>query len=184
MRVEGKIKMQHVFWCKLVACCLRHKLSEPPPTLRALWDQDTSTEVPSLASYPGLLTPVFVACRGRPGKTESHAMTYLDMWRSGTFLEKQQVSALPITNTDCRTTERLTSDSLGNVSWIQEAALQLYRRIVSLVQVHHCTWLSFTRPSPALVLQATNAGVRRTGYEDNPTLFHYCTHVVYHCPIF
>jgi len=33
------------------------------------------------------------------------------------------------------------------------------------VQVHHTTWLSFTRPSPALVLQATNAGVRRPGYE-------------------
>jgi len=27
------------------------------------------------------------------------------------------------------------------------------------------TWLSFTRPSPTLVLQATNAGVRRPGYE-------------------
>jgi len=29
-------------------------------------------------------------------------------------------------------------------------------------QVHHCMWLE---PSPALVLQATNAGVRRPGYE-------------------
>jgi len=29
---------------------------------------------------------------GRPGKTESHAVMYLDVWRSGTFLEKQQVS--------------------------------------------------------------------------------------------
>jgi len=27
-----------------------------------------------------------------PGKTESHGMTYLDVWRSGTFPEKQQVS--------------------------------------------------------------------------------------------
>ena len=34
-----------------------------------------------------------------------------------------------------------------------------------LVQVRHTTWLSFTRPSPALVLQATNAGARRPGYE-------------------
>jgi len=33
------------------------------------------------------------------------------------------------------------------------------------VQVRHTTWLSFTRPSPALVLQATNAGARRPGYE-------------------
>jgi len=30
---------------------------------------------------------------------------------------------------------------------------------------NHCTWLSFTRPRPALVLQATNTGVRRPGYE-------------------
>ena len=30
-------------------------------------------------------------------------------------------------------TERSTSDSLGNVSWIQKAALQLYRRNVPLL---------------------------------------------------
>jgi len=34
------------------------------------------------------------------------------------------VSALPIANTDRRTTEHSTSDSLGNISWIQKAALQ------------------------------------------------------------
>jgi len=44
--------------------------------------------------YPGLLTPAFVACSTnagelRPGKTESRGMTYLDVWRSGTFPEKQ-----------------------------------------------------------------------------------------------
>jgi len=33
------------------------------------------------------------------------------------------------------------------------------------VQVCHCMWLNFTRPSPALVLQATNGGVRRPGYK-------------------
>jgi len=33
------------------------------------------------------------------------------------------------------------------------------------VQEHHTTWLNFTRPSPALVLQATNAGVRMPSYE-------------------
>jgi len=32
------------------------------------------------------------------------------------------------------------------------------------VQVCHTMWLSFTKPSPALVLQATNAGARRPGY--------------------
>jgi len=45
------------------------------------------------------------------------------------------VSVLPIANTDRRMTERSTSDSpsLGNVSWIQKAALQLYRRNVPLL---------------------------------------------------
>jgi len=38
------------------------------------------------------------------------------------------------------------------------------------VQVRHTTRLSFTRPSP-LVLQVTNAGVRRPGYE--ATCYHY-----------
>jgi len=33
-----------------------------------------------------------------------------------------------------------------------------------LVQVRHTMWLSFTKPSPTLVLQATNAGARRPGY--------------------
>ena len=36
------------------------------------------------------------------------------------------------------------------------------------IQVRHCTWLSFTRPSPTLVLQATNSGVRRPGYKAIP----------------
>ena len=40
-------------------------------------------------------------------------MTYMDVWRSGTSPKKQQVSALPIANT-----ERSTSDSLGDVSLI------------------------------------------------------------------
>ena len=34
------------------------------------------------------------------------------------------MSALSIANTDRRMTERLTSDSLSNISWIQKAALQ------------------------------------------------------------
>ena len=41
-------------------------------------------------------------------------------------MEKPQVSALPITNTDRTTTERSISDCLGDFSWIQKATLQLY----------------------------------------------------------
>ena len=47
-----------------------------------------------VAPYPGLLTPAFVDCStirgGRPGKTESHAMMYLDVWKSGTFLQVRE----------------------------------------------------------------------------------------------
>ena len=42
----------------------------------------------TLASYPGLLTPVFVACdtNAEEGLVKlSCAVTYLDVWRSGTF---------------------------------------------------------------------------------------------------
>ena len=41
----------------------------------------------TLASYPGLLTPVFVACdtNAEEGLVKlSRAVTYLDVWRSGT----------------------------------------------------------------------------------------------------
>jgi len=50
-------------------------------------------------------------------------MMYLDVWRNGTFPEKQQVSECV---TYCKHgPEGSTSDSLGDVSWIQKAALQL-----------------------------------------------------------
>jgi len=54
-----------------------------------------------------------------------------------------------------RITERSTSGSLGNVSWVQKADLQLYRKIVPLLRMstqHPGISLhvnSFTRPSPA-----------------------------------
>jgi len=77
------------------------------------------------------------------------------------------MSALPIVNMDHRMTECSTSGSLGDVSLIQNAVLQLYRRNVPLLHTSRyiTVQLSFTRPSPALELQATNTGVRRPGYE-------------------
>jgi len=79
-------------------------------------------------------------------------MTYLDMWRSGTFPEKQQVSKCA-----------------GDGSWIQKAAVQLYRRNVPLLHmsryiIPHDSVLPGLPPS-ALVLQATNTAARRSGYE-------------------
>jgi len=60
-----------------------------------------------LALYPGLLSPASVACstntdRGRPGKTESRGMTYLDVWRSGTFLPYSCEAAFWIQGTSPR----------------------------------------------------------------------------------
>jgi len=52
-------------------------------------------------------------------------MMYLDVWRTGTFPEKQQGSVVVIANTGRRMTEHSTSDSLHDISWIQKAALQL-----------------------------------------------------------
>ena len=46
---------------------------------------------------------------------------------------------------------------------VQKATLQLYRRNVPLLHI------SFIRPSPMIVLQVTNAGMRRPGYETNET---------------
>jgi len=43
------------------------------------------------------------------------------------------VSVLLIANTDRRMTECSTSDSVGDASWVQKAALQLYRRNVPLL---------------------------------------------------
>jgi len=68
-------------------------------------------------------------------------MTYLDVWRSGTFLEKQQVS-------ECATDHghRPYNDWALNItqSWIQKATLQLYRRNVPLL---HTSWYVITRDS-------------------------------------
>jgi len=91
-------------------------------------------------------------------------MMYLDVWRSGTFPEKQQGSALPIANMDHITNERSTSDSVSDVSWIQKATLQLYRRNVPLL---HTSRYVIPRDSvlPGLPMQVTKAGARRPGYE-------------------
>jgi len=62
--------------------------------------------------------------RGRAGKMKLIMCIdihehWVDVWRSDTFWKNcKEVSVLPITNMHCRTTERSTSDSLGNISWV------------------------------------------------------------------
>jgi len=47
-----------------------------------------------------------------------------------------------------------------DISWVHRVtAVQKECTTPPHVQVCQCTWLSFSRPSPTLVLQATNAGV-------------------------
>ena len=64
-------------------------------------------------------------------------------------------------------TERSTPDSLGDNLWVQKAASQLYGKNVPLLHMstqHPGTSLHmicFSKPSLALVLQATNARERR-----------------------
>jgi len=78
---------------------------------------------------------------------------------------------VPIATTEQAATEQSTSGSLDDISWVQEAASQLYRRNVPLL--HTSTQrpgvllqvISFTRPSPTLVLQAAKAVTKRPGYE-------------------
>ena len=99
-------------------------------------------------------------------------MTYLDVWRSGTFLLYSCKAAFWIQETSLRLSDVERSVVLRSVFAIGSAfAYLLFFRECATpphILVRHTTWLSFTRPSPALVLQATNAGARRPGYEAIP----------------
>ena len=91
------------------------------------------------------------------------------MWRSGTFPLYSCKAAFWTQETLPRLSDVKRSVVLQSMFAISTAFTYLlfFRECATPphVQVRHCTWLSFTRPSPALVLQATNAGVRRPGYE-------------------
>jgi len=96
-------------------------------------------------------------------------MTYLDVWRSGTFVYYSCKAAFWIQEMSPRLSDVKRSVLLRSVFAIGSALAYLlfFRECATPphVQVRYTTWLSFTRPSPALVLQATNAGARRPGYE-------------------
>jgi len=99
-------------------------------------------------------------------------MTYLDVWRSGTFLLYSCKAAFWIQEMSPRMCDVERSVVLRCVFAISSALAYLlfFRECATPphIQVRHTTWLSFTRPSPVLVLQATNAGARRPGYEASP----------------
>ena len=95
-------------------------------------------------------------------------MAYLDMWRSGTFPKNSnEASALPIANTDRRTTERSTSDRLGDIFLDSESCFTAVQNVPYLHTSRHVIPRDSVLPGlpPTLILQATNAGVRRPGCE-------------------
>ena len=98
------------------------------------------------------------------------------MWRSA-FPEYPQVSVLRIINMDRSATECLTSVLAMFLGFMQNATLQLYRRNVPLLQTltQHpgasLHMISFSRPSFVLILQATNAGVKKPVYEARYYMF-------------
>ena len=65
------------------------------------------------------------------------------------------MNALPIANTDRRTTEHSTSDSLGNISWIQKAALQHIQNRIAQDAVY--------KAFPCIISTASNK--RKVEYE-------------------
>ena len=94
---------------------------------------------------------------------------YLDVWRSGTFLLYSCKAAFWTQETSPGLSDVEHSVILRSVFAISSTftSLRFFRECATPphVQVRHCMWLSFTRPSPALVLQAANTGVRRPWYQ-------------------
>jgi len=97
------------------------------------------------------------------------------------------VSVLPITNTDRRTTGYSTPGSLGDVSSVQKAASQLYRRNVPLLHtsptsryVTACD--QYYQAFPKVASQVTNAGVTRPGYEATFYLLYHSFLKIYQAP--
>jgi len=94
-----------------------------------------------VASYPGLLALAFVACSTNAGEVLvklSHVV-----WCTWTSDVKRSVILRSVF---------VISSTLANLLFFWECATPSY------VQVHHTTWLSFTRPFPVLVLQVTTLG--------------------------
>jgi len=137
----------------------------------------TSISISQLVSYLGLLIPVFVTCStnygGRPGKliTCNEVLRHwVDVWRSGTFfLYSCKVASEPKKRCqDCL----MLSAQLFYGPCLQSVGSSFTCCFLGLCHsTTHSTkclgtslnMISFTRPPPALVLQATNAGVEGLG---------------------
>ena len=118
------------------------------------------------ALYPGVLVPALVACSSNAGQlitcSEGH---WVDMLRSGSFILYRCGAA---SESEKRCQDYLMSALIG--PWLQLVILSLiccFPGNVPLLHMHPPNVLhvmSLTWPSPMLVLQAANAGVRGLGY--------------------
>ena len=107
---------------------------------------------------------------------------YLDVWRSGTFPLYSCKMALRIQETSPRLSDVKRSVVQRSVFVIGSTLTCGFSRNVPLLHmsgyVVACDSVLPARPSPTLVLQATNAGVRRPGYEATCMV---CLHYMYFC---
>jgi len=131
----------------------------------------------SLASYPGPLPPAFVACSTNMGEglvtliTCSNVPGCVEEWH----IPRKTASKWVCYRLQTRTVERLSAWHQTVLATFLGFRKPLYSCTEGIchsstrpgMSVHR---FSFTRPSPALVLQVTNAGVRRPGYKATSSL--------------
>ena len=140
---------------------------------KATWTVGTVRRL-RLASPPGLVAPVFIACSANMGEglvKLSHMQWCI--WTCG-----------GVAHSLCTAVKQLSESKKHRQDCLMSSAQSFYGPCLRIgstlayllffwecatlphVQVRHCTWLSFTRPSAVLVLQVTNTGVRRPGSMD------------------
>jgi len=89
-----------------------------------------------IASYPGLLTPAFVACSTHAGEgLVSRAMMYLDVWKNGTILLYNCKAAFWIQETS----PRLCDVNHSVVLWFVFAISSALVYLLLSGNVHSCT---------------------------------------------
>ena len=126
-----------------------------------------------LASYTGLLTPVLVTCCHHTEEGLVKLVTcsdvsgcWVDMWRSGMLLTAVRWLSEP--KKCCQDYLMSTAQSqCAVISSTLACVLTFFQECATPPQVHPMSLhvISFTKALLMLVLQVTNVGVRRPGWE-------------------
>jgi len=136
-----------------------------------------------LASYPGLLTPVFVTCSTNVGEdlVKLHDHVLWRTWTLGGCVEEWLIHRETASKWVCYRSQTQTIEQLSTRHQAVLGSERLYGRNVPLLHTFtqrpgmSLHMISLTRPSPTLVQQVTNAGMRRPGYEATVyPLYHSC----------